>query len=155
MAAPPILNCERARAMASLAIDSEASELEHVALAAHLRVCDDCARFHREAWHVATAVRSVPLEGAPRSLWAARERRRRRRGVGLAAAVAMSLAVAGGMGAAVARMGHSTRPQHSQQAIVVAQRPPFSLARELLVYRTEHGWHAPAQARWPRSRLII
>jgi hypothetical protein len=55
----------------------------------------------------------------------------------------------------LARGDPSTRPQHSQQAIVVAQRPPFSLARELLVYRTEHGWHAPAQARWPRSRLII
>jgi hypothetical protein len=139
--------------MSSLAIDSEASELEHAALAAHLRVCADCARFHREAWHVTTAVRSVPLEAAPRSLWAARERRRR--GLGLAAAVAMSLAVAGGMGAAVARMGHSPRPQHPQPAIVVAQRPPFSLARELLVYRTEHGWHAPVQARWPRNRLII
>jgi hypothetical protein len=73
--------------------------------------------------------------------------------VGLAAAVAMSLAVAAGMGAAVARMGHSTGPQHSQPAIVVAQRPPFSLARELLVYRTEHGWHAPAHTRW--NRLII
>jgi ferric-dicitrate binding protein FerR (iron transport regulator) len=155
MAGPPTLDCERARAMASLAIDSEASELEHVALAAHLRACDDCARFHREAWHITTAVRAVPLEAAPRSLWAAREPGRRRRGLGLAAAVAMSLAVAGGMGAAVARMGHSARPQHSQPAIVVAQRPPFSLARELLVYRTEHGWHAPAQTRWPRSRLII
>jgi hypothetical protein len=55
----------------------------------------------------------------------------------------------------VPRVAPSTRPPHSQQAIVVAQRPPFSLARELLVYRTEHGWHAPAQARWPRSRLII
>jgi hypothetical protein len=153
MAGPPTLDCERARAMSSLAIDSEASELEHAALAAHLRVCADCARFHREAWHVTTAVRSVPLEAAPRSLWAARERRRR--GLGLAAAVAMSLAVAGGMGAAVARMGHSPRPQHPQPAIVVAQRPPFSLARELLVYRTEHGWHAPVQARWPRNRLII
>jgi putative zinc finger protein len=155
MDGPTPMDCEHARALASLAIDSEASELEHVALAAHLRVCDDCARFHREAWHVTTAVRSVPLESASGSLWAARERRRRRRGVGLAAAVAMSLAVAGGMGAAVARMGHSTRPQHSQPAIVVAQRPPFSLARELLVYRTEHGWHAPEQPRWPRSHLII
>jgi hypothetical protein len=154
MAAPPTLDCERARALSSLAIDSEASELEHVALAAHLGVCAECARFHREAWHVATAVRTVPFEGAPRALWAARERRRRRRGVGLVAAVAMSLAVAGGMGAAVARMGHSARPPHSQPAIVVAQRP-FSLARELLVYRTEHGWHAPAPTRWPRNRLII
>jgi ferric-dicitrate binding protein FerR (iron transport regulator) len=154
MAGPPILDCERARAMTSLAIDSEASELEHVALAAHLQVCAECARFHREAWHVATAVRSVPLEAAPRSLWAARDPRRRRRGLGLAAAVAMSLAVAGGMGAAVARLGHSTQSAHPQQPIVVAQRP-FSLARELLVYRTEHGWHAPAPTRWPRNRLII
>jgi hypothetical protein len=150
MAGPPTLDCERARAMTSLAIDSEASELEHVALAAHLRVCADCARFHREAWHVATAVRSVPHEAAPRSLWAARDRRRRRRGLGLAAAVAMSLAVAGG----VARLGHSPHSAHPQQPIVVAQRP-FSLAHELLVYRTEHGWHAPAPQRWPRNRLII
>jgi hypothetical protein len=153
MDGPPAMDCERARALTSLAIDSEASEIEHVALAAHLRVCAECARFHRQAWHVTTAVRAVPLEAAPRSLWAAREQRRRRRGVGLAAAVAMSLAVAGGMGAAVARLGHSTQPQHSPPAIVVAQRPPFSLARELLVYRTEHGWHAPAHMRW--NRLII
>ncbi len=152
MAGPPTLDCERARAIASLAIDSEASELEHVALEAHLRVCAECARFHREAWHVTTAVRAVPLETAPRSLWTARERRRR--GLGLVAAVAMSLAVAGGMGAAVARLGHSAQPQHSEPAIVVAQRP-FSLARELLVFRTEHGWHAPAATRWPPNRLII
>lgn len=155
MAGPPTLDCERARALASLAIDSEASEIEHVALAAHIRACPECARFHREAWHVATAVRAVPLEAAPRSLWAPREPRRRRRGLGWAAAVAMSLALAGGMGAAVARMGHSPRPEHPQTALVVAQRPPFSLARELLVLRTEQGWHAPAPARWPRIRLII
>lgn len=154
MVGPPTLDCERVRALSSLAIDSEASELEHLALAAHLGVCADCARFHREAWHVATAVRSVPLEAAPRSPWAARDRRRSRRGLGWAAAVAMSLAVAGGMGAAVARMGHSVGPAHPQATIVVAQRP-FSLARELLVYRTEHGWHAPARTRWPRNRLII
>jgi hypothetical protein len=155
MAGPPTLDCERARAIASLAIDSESSELEHVALAAHLRGCAECARFHRKAWQVATAVRTVPLEAAPRPLWAAREGRRRRTGLGWAAAVAMSLAVAGGMGAAVARMGHSAQPEHPGPALVVAQRAPFSLARELLVYRTEHGWHAPAPTRWPRNRLII
>jgi predicted anti-sigma-YlaC factor YlaD len=151
MGGPPTLDCERARALTSLAIDSEASELEHVALGAHLRVCPDCARFHREAWRVATAVRTVPLEAAPRSLWAARVRRRRT-GLGWVAAVAMSLAVAGGMGAAVARMGHSTHTQHQPQALVVAQRPPFSLARELLVFRTERTRSLPA---FPRNRLII
>jgi predicted anti-sigma-YlaC factor YlaD len=154
MAGPPTMDCERVRALASLAIDSEASELERVALAAHLGACAECARFQREAWHVTTAVRSEPLEAAPRSLWATRDRRRRRRGLGWVAAVAMSLAVAGGMGAAVARMGHSVRPAHPHATIVVAQRP-FSLAHELLVYRTEHGWHAPAPTRWPRNRLII
>jgi hypothetical protein len=152
MVGPPTLDCDRARALASLAIDSEASELERVALAAHLRACADCAQFHREAWNVATAVRTAPEQAAPRSLWAPRERRRR--GLGWAAAVAMSLAVAGGMGAAVARMGEATQPGHQRPALVVAQRH-VSLAHELLVFRTEHGWHAPVPVRWSRNRLLI
>jgi predicted anti-sigma-YlaC factor YlaD len=155
MGGPPTLDCERARALTSLAIDSEASELEHVALGAHLRVCPECARFHREAWRIATAVRAAPLEAAPRLPWSVRVRRRRRTGLGWVAAVAMSLAVAGGMGAAVARMGHSTHSQHQPQPIVVAQRAPFSLARELLVFRTEHTRNAPAFPRFPQNRLII
>ncbi len=153
MATPPTLDCDRARALVSLAIDSEASELEHGALAAHVRTCAECAHFQHEARELATAVRAAPHEAASRSMWVAREPRRR--GPGWAAAVAMSLALAGGMGAAVAGLGHGSRPAHTQPTLLVAQRPPFSLAHELLVFRTEHGRPAPAPARWPRIRLLL
>src|SRR5437763_3618232 len=87
-------DCESARALASLALDVELSELEDSALAAHVRRCTDCARFQRDIAVVTDALRTAEHE-APAALPQVRRRPGRvRRG----ALVASALAAACGLG---------------------------------------------------------
>jgi anti-sigma factor RsiW len=97
--------CERARLWASLAVDSEASELERVSLRAHFETCSDCAAYAFEITALTRALQEAHLE-QPSQAWRAEQgsteerpgKARRQRLLIAAAAVAASLVVGGGIG---------------------------------------------------------
>jgi predicted anti-sigma-YlaC factor YlaD len=101
----PSTACERARLWASLAVDSEASELERVSLRAHVEACPDCAAYASEITALARALQEAHLE-QPSETWRAEHRSRDERPSGArsrrlllaAAAVAASLVVGGSIG---------------------------------------------------------
>jgi anti-sigma factor RsiW len=53
--------CERAGALASLALDGQASEVEEAWVGAHLRVCADCERRVADMRSQTQALRAAPL----------------------------------------------------------------------------------------------
>ena len=139
-------DCESARALASLALDVELSELERSALAAHLRRCADCARFQRDIAVVTDALRTAEHEAPAARPQVRRARRpgRLRRG----ALVASALAAACGLGvlAAGSRSEHTAPAPRPQ---LLAQR---SLGWDALLLHSERQPHH--QPRWPNSRLL-
>jgi Putative zinc-finger len=64
----PDAGCERARAWSSLELDGELSQLEREFLAAHLSLCEDCARFAERLRAVTHVVRATPPERPERRL---------------------------------------------------------------------------------------
>ncbi len=54
--------CERTRALISVALDEELSELEYKLLDAHRRACVNCDEFAREITRFTEALRCEPLE---------------------------------------------------------------------------------------------
>jgi predicted anti-sigma-YlaC factor YlaD len=55
-------DCERARSLASLALDGELSEVDEARLAAHVRVCRECERRVDDIRALTEALRAAPLE---------------------------------------------------------------------------------------------
>jgi anti-sigma factor RsiW len=55
-------DCERAGALASLALDGELSEVDEARLGAHLRTCRECERRADEIRALTGALRTAPLE---------------------------------------------------------------------------------------------
>jgi hypothetical protein len=97
----PDAGCERARALASLELDGELSQLERELLAAHGRGCEACAAFADKMWAVTHVVRETPLETLERQhpfQPPAVPRRGRRVALRLAAAATLA-ALAAGLGA--------------------------------------------------------
>jgi predicted anti-sigma-YlaC factor YlaD len=90
------MECEYARARASLALDGELSQVERAHLRAHVGRCTDCAAYARDLDGLTRELRSAPLQ-RPRGRVPARRRRpgARRLQLGLVAAV---VAVAAGLG---------------------------------------------------------
>ncbi|MDQ3065813.1 MAG: zf-HC2 domain-containing protein [Actinomycetota bacterium] len=91
--------CERARAWASLAPDSELSELERKLLDSHLERCSACASFAVQVAAVAAELRAASFQPLLRPIsvpsWHRRRVYARVRAVGAAAAVAvMALGIA-------------------------------------------------------------
>jgi ferric-dicitrate binding protein FerR (iron transport regulator) len=91
--------CDRARAWAALAPDSELSELERKLLGAHLDRCHACAEFAVEVAAVAASLRAAALQPLPKPVsvpvWRRRPVYARVQAIGAAAAVAaMALGVA-------------------------------------------------------------
>jgi anti-sigma factor RsiW len=56
------VECERARARASLGLDGELSEVERVLLRAHVGRCADCAAYARNLEQLTRELRSAPLQ---------------------------------------------------------------------------------------------
>jgi hypothetical protein len=139
--------------LASQAIDLELSELEHAALASHLRRCEDCARFERCAGWLADTLRAAePVAPAePVALPRVRSPRRRRgrvvsTGAGVAAAVAAAFVL--GVFTAGSRTVHSAPEKRPQ---LVALR---SLGQDMLIMRSERQPFDPNE-RWPLTRLPV
>jgi hypothetical protein len=63
-------SCARARQWISLALDRELSDFERFLMEDHVKRCDDCAVFERDARRFTLGMRSTPLEhlGAPVSV---------------------------------------------------------------------------------------
>jgi len=85
--------CDRARAWAALAPDSELSELERKLLGSHLDRCDSCADFAVRVAAVAAELRAASLQPLPRPVsvpvWRRRPVYARVSAIGAAAAVAV------------------------------------------------------------------
>jgi anti-sigma factor RsiW len=106
--------CDRARLWASLAVDSEISELERALLREHTASCPSCRRYAAAIAEIAERVRQTPLHKPARTLWSRLERPRRTVGrwqlAASAAAVAASL-LAGGLAGRLTSSGtHSDEP---------------------------------------------
>jgi predicted anti-sigma-YlaC factor YlaD len=90
------MECERARARASLGLDGELSEVEQAQLRAHVGRCAACAAYARDLDGLTQELRSAPLQRPGGSVPVRRRRSGARRlQLGLAAAV---VAVATGLG---------------------------------------------------------
>ena len=89
-------DCDRVSALASLALDGQASEVEEAWLGAHLRACPECERTVADMRALTEALRAAPLvEPERRVVLAARVGRPgRARQVALRAALAATLAAA-------------------------------------------------------------
>jgi hypothetical protein len=121
--------CDRARALASHALDTAPAELDLAALRVHLRSCSDCAQAVAVMEDVTVRLRSAPaiapsrtLQPSPAPLMVRRRRRAGRsayRLIGVTATVAA--AAAGAMVASHSRP-HPTTGSHT---IVVAERAPL------------------------------
>ena len=90
------MECDYARARASLALDGELSQVERAHLRAHVGRCTDCAAYARDLDGLTQELRAAPLQ-RPRGRVPARRRRpgARRLQLGLVAAV---VALAAGLG---------------------------------------------------------
>ena len=91
--------CERIRALASVALDGELSEIEQAMLAAHLLRCEPCDAYARQAAAFTQVLRDAPLELLPFPV--AIHRRRSVHGATRVAAVAAVAAVAVGLGSSL------------------------------------------------------
>lgn len=90
--------CERARAWSSLRVDGELSDLEAALLEAHLRRCEHCRAFARDAELVASTLRITAYEPAPATLEVPSKGQARRR---LQLTAAVAVAMCAGLGAAL------------------------------------------------------
>ena len=108
------IECERARLWASLAADSELTELERAALAAHLRGCPGCAAAAEQLGGLVAAIREAPLVEPGRPLVVAARRRHRRLHVAAsAAAIFAALAFGSLAGTLSSGGGGGAKPQNA------------------------------------------
>lgn len=90
------MECEYARARASLALDGELSQVERAHLRAHVGRCTECAAYARDLDGLTQELRAAPLQRPHGRVPARRRRPRARRlQLGLVAAV---VALAAGLG---------------------------------------------------------
>jgi predicted anti-sigma-YlaC factor YlaD len=112
--------CERARFLVSLDLDGELSELERVALAAHVGTCVDCRAFAAAAEGFTAALRDAPLLAAPSFSGPKRSRVRVR--PPLVAVAAAVVAIAVGAGSLVGALS-SHGAFHGSRHAAAAERP--------------------------------
>jgi anti-sigma factor RsiW len=102
------IECERARLQASLAADSEISELEHAALQAHTEACPGCAKYTLNLRQMVRVVRETPV--APlEPIRLGPERKHRRVHVIAAAAAVVAALAAGSLAGTMTRGGNGAR----------------------------------------------
>jgi predicted anti-sigma-YlaC factor YlaD len=68
-------DCERARCVASLRLDDEATDFERVFLSAHVQACADCRAYTAGVEETVEALRAAPLAETAVSFRAPRRRR--------------------------------------------------------------------------------
>jgi anti-sigma factor RsiW len=109
------IECERARLWASLDADSEITELERAALAAHLGGCPACAAAVEQLDEVVRSLRRTPLVEPSRPLIVLRRRRHHGRLHLAASAAAVVAALAfGSLAGALSSGGTgSAKPQNA------------------------------------------
>jgi hypothetical protein len=126
--------CDQARALVSLRLDDELSELEQALLDAHLGACAACTSFAADVEAVTTQLRRAPLVGLDRALTLpAAPRRAYLRGLQTAAAgaVAAAAVVAGFIAVTPAVFDRS-----SERTVSTRFAEPVSPGRELQLYRS-------------------
>lgn len=123
--------CERARGWASLDLDGELGDLEHLLLEEHLSHCQPCASFVEGIAVVASAIRSAPVELPVRRPL---ELPARRRIVPVAvrlAGVAAILALATGLGFLGSSSSKPSAPVPASTGQEIALRIVGSVDREI------------------------
>ena len=115
------MECDRARARASLALDGELSQVEQAVLRAHVGRCAACAGFARDLDALTREIRTTPLERPYVAGMPPRRRSNGMRTLQLGAAAA-AIAAAAGLGSLA---GSLTSPQGAP----VVANPTASLQR--------------------------
>lgn len=106
-------DCERARQWASVELDGELSEFEHVLLDGHARACPECNAFRADVARVAKELREAPLERFERAFEVRRIRRARFRLAPAAAALAVT---AVGLGSVLTSVQFRNAPEASARS---------------------------------------
>ena len=115
------MECESARARASLGLDGELSEVELAHLRAHVGRCTDCATYARDLDGLTQELRSAPLQRASVSV-PARRRNSGARRLQLGAAAA-AVALAAGLGSLGGSLVSSVHTAQVAPTPVGAQLP--------------------------------
>jgi|SRR5689334_10599531 predicted anti-sigma-YlaC factor YlaD len=102
------MECERARARASLALDGELSQVEQALLRAHVGRCAECAHYARDLDGLTQELRTAPLQ-RPCGNVPVRRRRPGMRKLQLGVAAA-AVALAAGLGSLAGSLTSSTGP---------------------------------------------
>jgi hypothetical protein len=124
-------NCARARSWVSHEVDGELSQFERVFLAAHLRLCGECARFAEDVRSFTHLIRSAPLERPERAFESPVRRPARVRVIGRVAIATALIALAGGLGVLAGSNGGGPSAQTAPRAGDVALVITKSADREL------------------------
>jgi predicted anti-sigma-YlaC factor YlaD len=126
-------SCSRARAWGSLELDGELSQLERVLLAAHLRLCSQCAELVEGMRATTALVRAAPLERSGRTLVLPGREARRSRLIALRLATAATLAVlAAGLGMLAGSAGRGpAQPTSAPDDIALVTSGAPSASQEL------------------------
>ena len=148
------LNCERARAWASLELDGELSEVEERSLASHLGACRSCMAAVEELRALTAVVRAAPLERPSQGLaLPARPPVPGRRATAVrvaAAAAAVTLAAALGLlGRSLATEPGGRAPAKPPEIALLPTNDEF---RQFRAYR-ERALNTPNQRRVVPPRL--
>jgi hypothetical protein len=119
--------CDRARAVASHALDAAAAELDLVALRVHLRSCADCAQVVAAMEHVTDRLRAAPALEPSRPVQPAHARVVARRRPGRSARRLLGVSAAVAAAAAGAIVASHVRPQAATRThpIFVAEVAPL------------------------------
>jgi anti-sigma factor RsiW len=113
------MECERARARASLGLDGELSQVELASLRAHVGRCAECATYARDLDGLTQELRSAPLQRPGGSVPARRRKTGARRlQLGLAAA---AVVLAAGLGSLA---GSLTSRAVVTAVVIVVPAPP-------------------------------
>jgi predicted anti-sigma-YlaC factor YlaD len=116
--------CERARALASIGLDGELSQVGQAALRAHVGRCATCAAFARNLGALTQELRAAPLELPPVAVSTSR-RRSTTRALQLCAAGA-AVILAAGLGSLAGSVNRSAEPR-----LTAAHAPNLAFARAL------------------------
>ena len=124
------MECERARARASLGLDGELSEVEQALLRAHIGRCASCAGFERDLDALTLEIRRAPLQRPARAAMPDRRRSTGRR-VLQVGAVAAAVAIAAALGSLAGSLASPDRAtERTARAVVrVASLSTVEVAR--------------------------
>jgi predicted anti-sigma-YlaC factor YlaD len=117
--------CERARALASIGLDGELSQVGQAALRAHVGRCATCAAFARNLGALTQELRAAPLERPPVAPAPSSRSRSTTRALQLGAAAA-AVMLAAGLGSLAGSMNRASEPR-----LTASHAPNLAFARAL------------------------